>query len=198
MSADRATSALKIDELVVTSTGISGLMVLSVKKVTEPRGEVRELYRRSRYSDQVPGVSASWDQINLTATKQGAVRGLHGEQMQKLVTVASGRAFGVYVDARIGSPTRGAVETVDLVPGIQVLVPSGVCNGFQATGSGITEYLYFFDHEWKSGMPGVAIDPLDRELAIAWPILIDSADESQISAKDASAPSLSEVLAAEA
>jgi hypothetical protein len=45
MSADRATSALKIDELVVTSTGISGLMVLSVQKVTEPRGEVRELYR---------------------------------------------------------------------------------------------------------------------------------------------------------
>ena len=114
-------SKVKIDELVVTSTGISGLMVLSVQKVTEPRGEVRELYRRSRYSDQVPGVSASWDQINLTATKQGAVRGLHGEQMQKLVTVASGSALGVYVDVRKGSPTRGAVETINLVPGIQVL-----------------------------------------------------------------------------
>jgi dTDP-4-dehydrorhamnose 3,5-epimerase-like enzyme len=37
---------------------------------------------------------------------------------------------------------------------------------------------------------------VDRELAIAWPIVIDPADESHISAKDASAPSFSEAPAA--
>ena len=186
----------KVSEFSVGSTGISGLMVISAQRVAEPRGEVRELYRLSRYADQVPGVSVSWNQINLTATKQGAVRGLHGEDMQKLVTVASGRAFGVYVDVRQDSPTRGAVETVELVPGIQVLVPRGVCNGFQATAPGITEYLYFFDREWMPGMSGVALNPLDSELALDWPIPIDPADPSQISIKDASAPSLRDVLTA--
>lgn len=39
-----------------------------------------------------------WKQINLTKTKKGAVRGLHGEAMNKLVTVACGSDFGVYVD----------------------------------------------------------------------------------------------------
>jgi len=186
----------KVSEFSVGSTGISGLLVISAQRVAEPRGEVRELYRLSRYADQVPGVSVSWNQINLTATKQGAVRGLHGEEMQKLVTVAFGSAFGVYVDVRKDSPTRGAVETVDLMPGIQVLVPRGVCNGFQATAPGITEYLYFFDREWMPGMSGVALNPLDRELALDWPIPIDPADLSQISTKDASAPSLRDVLTA--
>jgi dTDP-4-dehydrorhamnose 3,5-epimerase len=183
-----------VNEFAVQPTGIDGLMVLSAQSVTEPRGEVRELYRRSRYAAQLPSIGASWDQINLTATKRGAVRGLHGEAMQKLVTVASGSAFGVYVDVRTGSPTRGAVETVDLAPGIQVLVPQGVCNGFQATGPGVTEYLYFFDQEWRPGMSGVALNPLDPDLAIPWPIPIDPADRSQISAKDVSAPSFKNVL----
>lgn len=187
-----------MSEFAATSTGISGLLVLQAQSVTEPRGEVRELYGRSRYSGRVPGISGSWDQINLTATKRGAVRGLHGEDMQKLVTVASDSAFGVYVDVREASPTRGAVETVDLTPGVQVLVPRRVCNGFQATGPGVTEYLYFFDREWAPGMAGVAVNPLDRELAIAWPIPIDPADEPQISAKAASAPSLSTALASQA
>ena len=51
--------------------------------------------------------------------------------MTKLVAVVHGEAFGAYVDARPDSPTRGAVETVRLLPGTQVLVPQGVCNGFQ-------------------------------------------------------------------
>ena len=45
-----------MSEFAATSTGISGLLVLQAQSVTEPRGEVRELYRRSRYSGRVPGV----------------------------------------------------------------------------------------------------------------------------------------------
>ena len=52
--------------------------------------------------------------------------------MAKLVTVATGSVFGVYVDTRPDSKTFGAVETVHITPGIQVFVPQGVCNGFQA------------------------------------------------------------------
>jgi dTDP-4-dehydrorhamnose 3,5-epimerase len=37
-------------------------------------------------------------------------------------------------------------------------------------------------------MAGVSVNPLDPELAIAWPLPIAVSDPAQISAKDASAP----------
>lgn len=182
----------RIHDFEVRTTGIDGLVVLSAFRVEEDRGQVRELFRTSRYG-AVPGMPSAWAQVNLTATKRGGVRGLHGEAMTKLVSVAAGEAFGVYVDARPDSPTRGAVETVALAPGLQVLVPAGVLNGFQATSEGGCEYLYLFDQEWVPGMAGVAVTPLDAELAISWPIPIDPENREQISAKDLAAPSWAEL-----
>lgn len=141
----------------------------------------------------LPDTLAAWAQVNLTRTKRGAVRGLHGEAMAKLVTVAKGAAFGVYVDTRPDSPTRGAVQTVSLTPGVQVFVPKGVCNDFQVLEED-TEYLYFFDNEWVPGMEGVALTPLDSELNIAWPIPIDPTNRDQISEKDARAPRLQDLI----
>lgn len=112
--------------------------------------------------------------------------------MAKLVTVATGSVFGVYVDTRPDSKTFGAVETVHITPGIQVFVPQGVCNGFQALEEG-TEYLYFFDNEWAPGMSGTALTPLDSELGIEWPIPIEKDNREQLSEKDAKAPTLREL-----
>src|SRR4029079_16531358 len=114
----------------------------------------------------------TWRQVNVTTTKRGVVRGLHGEDMTKLVGVVAGTAFGASVDARPTSPSFGEVVTVDLVLGRQVLVPAGVCNGFQTT-SAESVYLYCFDEEWQPGMPGVAMSAIDPELGITWPIAVD-------------------------
>ena len=129
-----------------------------------------------------------WAQINVTETTRGAIRGMHGEQMTKLVAVVAGEAFGAYVDARSGSPSRGRVVTVRLVPGTQVVVPAGVCNGFQSVSDEPTQYLYCFTAEWTPAMAGVAVNPLDPALGIAWPLPVDRQDPAQLSAKDAGAP----------
>ncbi|GAB2027204.1 dTDP-4-dehydrorhamnose 3,5-epimerase family protein [Lactovum odontotermitis] len=184
---------LQINPLSASGSKIEGLQVINAKQVTDDRGTVRELYRTSSYAEILPDSVSAWKQVNLTRTKRGAVRGLHGEAMSKLVTVASGSAFGVYMDTRPDSKTAGAVVTVQLTPGVQVFVPQGVCNGFQALDDD-TEYLYFFDNEWAPGMTGVALSPLDADLGIEWPIPIDSNDLEQISEKDAKEPSLREVL----
>lgn len=178
-------------------TEVDGLFVIRVKQVDEPRGMVRELYRAGAYADAL-GIPAAppWRQLNLTETRRGAIRGLHGEAMTKLVTVVAGEAFGAYLDARAGSPSRGRVVTVPLRPGTQVLVPAGVCNGFQALAAEPTLYLYCFDREWEPGMAGTAVHPLDPELAIPWPLPVDPADESQLSPKDAGLPTWAEVAAA--
>jgi dTDP-4-dehydrorhamnose 3,5-epimerase len=176
----------------VHATAIDGLWVIDVKQVTDDRGVVREFYRRSSWlAHDLPDLGA-FLQVNLTETLRGAVRGMHAEDMVKLVSVAAGSAFGAYVDLRPASPTAGAVVTVDLRPGIQVLVPAGVANGFQALTS--SQYLYGFTAEWTPDMKGMAVTPLDPALGIEWPLPIDADDPAQISAKDRAAPILADVL----
>ena len=178
-----------IVELSVADTAIAGLHVLTMKQVTDERGTVREFYRESAFLDAGLPSLGPWVQVNVTETRAGAVRGMHGEDMTKLVAVAAGSAHGAYVDARPGSETYGTVVQVRLEVGRQVLVPPGVCNGFQALEDG-TQFLYCFDVEWAPGMAGIACTPLDPDLAIDWPLPIDPDDPSVLSAKDRDAPGL--------
>lgn len=178
----------------VELTTILGLYLITMKQVTESRGTVREFFRLSAFDELGIEGYSPWVQMNITETNQGAIRGLHGESMAKLVAVVEGEAFGVYVDVRPESPTRGVVFTAKLVKGTQVLVPSGVCNGFQSVSEGTSQYLYAFDSEWVPGMDGYAINPLDPDLGITWPIPVNESDHDLVSSKDASAPSLKDVL----
>ena len=166
----------------VEATAIAGLWRIFAKSANDERGTVREFFRLSAYQRARIGAPRQWAQINVTWTRQCGLRGLHGEAMMKLVGVTAGEAFGAYLDVRAGSPTYGTVVTVPLSAGVQVLVPPGVCNGFQATSDGGCQYLYCLDREWQSGMAGVAVNPVDPALAIPWPL------PPQMSDKDAAAP----------
>ncbi|HEY2273593.1 MAG TPA: dTDP-4-dehydrorhamnose 3,5-epimerase family protein [Jatrophihabitantaceae bacterium] len=171
----------------IEQTAIDGMLVLHPKTVDDDRGQVRELFRLSAFGAAGVVVPSRWAQMNLTFTARGALRGLHGETMTKLVGVVRGTAHAAYVDARPDSPTYRVVVERELVPGMQVLVPPGVCNGFQATSDDGCEYLYCFDTEWSPDLPGVAVNPLDPSLGIKWPLA------PVLSAKDANAPTLSAI-----
>jgi dTDP-4-dehydrorhamnose 3,5-epimerase len=178
----------EVVDLAVEGSAIEGLCLLTMKQVTDERGTVREFYRESAFLAAGLPSLGPWLQVNVTETHRGGLRGLHAEQMDKLVAVVAGEAFGAYVDTRPSSTTYGTVVTATLVPGAQILVPSGVANGFQATAPGVTQYLYCFDHEWAPGMAGVSCSPLDPELGIPWPLPVDVDDRACISAKDLAAP----------
>jgi len=185
--------AVDIAPAEASETEIAGMWRISVKSVTDERGTVREFFRTSAFGELGVPVPDRWSQINMTWTHSGGLRGLHGEAMTKLVGVASGSAFGVYLDARKESATFGRVVTIPLVVGVQVLVPPGVCNGFQATSDDGCQYVYCFDAEWQPGMAGVAVNPLDPALGIEWPLPIDQTNPAQVSAKDATSPMFSEL-----
>lgn len=185
--------AVELAAMTATATPIDGLWQLSTKSATDERGTVREFFRTSGFAAAGVPVPDRWSQINMTWTHRGGVRGLHGESMTKLIGVAAGSAFGVYVDARRDSATFGTVVTVTLDVGTQMLVPSGVCNGFQATGAEGCQYLYCFDTEWQSDLAGVSVNPLDPDLAIPWPLPVDATNRAQLSAKDASSPAFKEL-----
>jgi len=175
-----------ITPFAVEPTAIDGLVSLTMKQVEDERGTIREFYRESAWVDAGLPSLGPWLQMNITESRAGAVRGLHGESMHKLVAVAAGEAFGAYVDLRPESPTYRAVVTIDLVAGQQVLVPQGVCNGFQSVTD--TQYLYCFDAEWVPGMAGTAANPLDPALGIDWPLPVDTGDRAVISEKDLNLP----------
>jgi dTDP-4-dehydrorhamnose 3,5-epimerase len=174
-------------------TEIPGLIVLCMKRISDERGTVCEFFRESAMAEA--GLhTGPWKQLNVTRSARGVIRGLHGEAMTKLVSVVAGEAFGAYVDTRPDSPTKGRVVTVALTLGTQILVPTGVCNGYQSVGVEATQYLYCFDQEWTPTMTGAAVHPLDPALGIPWPIDIDPTDKSLLSVKDAGLPPLAEVL----
>jgi dTDP-4-dehydrorhamnose 3,5-epimerase len=179
--------AVEIVDFEARPGSIEGLIVVTAKQVSDERGTVRELFRRSAFAAAGYEDLAAISQINVTESRYGAIRGMHAENMTKLLTMAHGEAFGAFVDTRDGSPTRGAVETVALRRGVQVLLPRGVANGFQSLTEA-SQYVYCFDAEWRPGMPGAAFNPLDPALAIPWPIKIDPDDPSRLSAKDRDAP----------
>ncbi len=177
----------------VTKTSIDGLVVLGPgRSGADERGIVREFFRASDFAAR-PGPPPSWQQLNVTESRPGAVRGLHGEPMAKLVGLARGQALGAYVDTRPDSPTFRQVCTVPLTVGTRVMVPRGVCNGFQTSGSEPSIYVYAFDAEWRPDMGGTAVSALDPALGIDWPAPIAAGDRGQVSAKDAGLPLFAEV-----
>ncbi len=185
--------SVEIVPMAVDKVAIDDLLVITTKAVTDERGTVREFFRTSAFEEFGVPVPPNWTQVNLTYTRQGALRGLHGEATDKLVGVAYGEAFGVYLDARPDSKTFRTVVTVRLGVGTQVFVPAGVCNGFQAVSEGGCMYLYCFGAEWVPGMAGVAVNPLDPDLHIQWPIAPDAGDPAMVSAKDAGAGRLADL-----
>jgi dTDP-4-dehydrorhamnose 3,5-epimerase len=186
---ERRCAVTSITEMAVATSDIDGLFVITMKQVRDERGVVREFYRRSSWPEHGLPDLGDWQQMNVTESKPGAIRGLHGEAMHKLVAIVSGRAYGAYVDTRAESSTFGKVVTVELDAGVQVLVPNGVCNGFQSLTD--TQYLYSFDAEWQPGMAGKAVHPLDPALGIDWPMA------PVLSEKDAAQPTFDQAVRAD-
>jgi len=72
-------------ERTVTETSIPGLLVVDMKAITDDRGTVREFFRASDWNDAPFG---PWRQVNVTTTRRGAIRGLHGEDVQLRIPAA--------------------------------------------------------------------------------------------------------------
>jgi dTDP-4-dehydrorhamnose 3,5-epimerase len=183
-----ALTSVSVTPMVAEKTAIDGLWLIQMKEVRDSRGVIREFYRESAFVEAGLPSLGPWLQMNVTESTRGVVRGLHGEDMHKLVAIIEGEAFGTYVDARPNSPTYGAVVAARLAKGKQVLVPKGVCNGFQSISDQPSQYLYCFDAEWVPGMAGVSLNPLSEQLDITWPIPVDKTDTELISEKDLFAP----------
>jgi len=176
--------------LALRRTPIEGLLVLDLDLRRDNRGWFKENWQRTKMVDLgLPDFAPVQNNVSFNASR-GATRGIHAEPWDKLVSVATGRVFGAWVDLRPG-PGFGTTVTLDLGPDTAVFVPRGVGNAFQ-TLEDSTAYSYLVNEHWSPAARDsyTFVNLADETLAIRWPIPLDAAE---LSAADRAHPRLGDV-----
>lgn len=173
---------------------IAGAYEVTPVQHSDARGTFLELYRFDALAAAV-GRPLNLAQANLSVSVRDAVRGIHFADVPpgqaKYVTCVVGSVMDVVVDIRVGSPTYGQWESVQLddVDRRAVFLVEGLGHGFCALSETAT-VTYFCSTTYRPGHEH-GVHPLDPELGISWP-----AGTPLLSPKDAAAPSLAEARAA--
>ncbi|GAB3254451.1 dTDP-4-dehydrorhamnose 3,5-epimerase family protein [Nocardioides dilutus] len=134
---------------------------------------------------------AAFVQDSQSRSCRGALRGLHGRGgagEAKLVRCAHGAILDVIVDARPGSPTYGRHQAfrLDDEQLLVLYVPRGFLHGFQVL-SEVADICYRIDRPHDPA-EDVSVRYDDPDLAIAWPLPVDT-----LSPRDRSAGSWREL-----
>ena len=177
----------------VTAHAIIGVWSFTPILRPDDRGVFLEAFKGDAFH-QATGQVFDLKQMNISVSRAGTVRGVHFADVPpgqaKYVQCFTGRILDVVVDIRVGSPTFGRWEAVELddVDRKALYIAEGLGHAFCAlTPSATVGYLcsrpYAPGHEH-------GINPLDPELGLPWP---DGA-ASVLSPKDAAAPSLAEAV----
>jgi dTDP-4-dehydrorhamnose 3,5-epimerase len=177
----------------IVPLSIAGAWEILPAQHGDSRGVFMEWYRFDRLTEAV-GHPLRLAQANMSISARGVVRGIHFADVPpgqaKYVTCVRGAVFDVVVDLRVGSPTFGKWEHVllDDADHRGVYIAEGLGHGFCALSEDAT--LTYLCSETYAPSREHGVDPLDPDLAIAWP------DASPaLSDRDAAAPSLARARA---
>jgi len=160
----------------------------------DDRGVFLESFKQDLFAEAV-GHSLNVQQMNVSVSKQGTVRGVHFAQVPpsqaKYVQCFQGRILDVVVDIRVGSPTFGQWDAIELddQSRIGLYLSEGLGHAFCALSPSAT-VGYLCSEPYAPGREH-GINPLDPALDLPWPKDI----ELELSPKDAAAPTLDEAVA---
>ena len=158
----------------------------------DERGYFREWFKSSTLNEFLK-IEFKVEQANISKSRKGVVRGIHFSSaprgQAKWVACAAGALWDVIVDIRPNSPTFGQWDAHELRAddGRSLFISEGLGHAFLALEEEtVISYLlstpYSPNHEH-------AINPLDPEIGISWPV-----GDLSLSERDAAAPSLKEFL----
>ena len=177
-------------ELSVRTTNIPGVLVIDLPLHGDSRGWFKENWQRAKMvALGLPDFEPV--QNNMSYNEEaGVTRGLHAEPWDKLISLATGRILGAWVDLREG-PSFGETFTLELGPDQAVYIPRGVANGYQALEPR-TAYSYLVNDHWslEAKASYTFVNLADPALGIAWPIPLT---EATISDADREHPMLADV-----
>ncbi|MEJ8278239.1 dTDP-4-dehydrorhamnose 3,5-epimerase family protein [Pseudonocardia spirodelae] len=178
-----------------TELGIAGAWLFEPTTFPDHRGSFVAPFQGSAFREAL-GFDLIVAQTNRSVSHRGVVRGVHWADVPpgqaKYLWVAAGAVRDVVVDLRVGSPTFGRVEVVELAaePLRAVYLSEGLGHAFQALAdSTVVGYLCSapYDPAAEHGLT-----PLDPDLALPW---LDDV-EPVLSDKDRAAPTLARARAA--
>ena len=177
----------------VTPGSIEGVWLFSPILRPDDRGVFLESFKASAF-DEATGTTFDLKQMNISVSKQGTVRGIHFADVppgqSKYVQCFDGKILDIVVDIRVGSPTFGQWEAVELdnVTRRGLYLAEGLGHGFCALTESVT--VGYLCSEPYAPMREHGVNPLDTDLSLPWP----DGEQSVLSPKDAAAPSLAEAL----
>jgi dTDP-4-dehydrorhamnose 3,5-epimerase len=173
----------------VVHAKLEGMLIIEPTVFRDKRGFFMETYHLSKYGDS--GIRPQFVQDNLSYSVQRTLRGLHYQHphgQAKLVQVIKGEILDVVVDIRVGSPTFGQWNSVNLSDknNRQLYVPRGFAHGFcvlSETALVLYKCSDFYALESEGGI--LWSDP---DIRIEWPI-----SGPLLSDKDSKYPCLNDV-----
>ena len=177
-----------------TPYSISGVWRFDPVLRPDDRGVFLESFKESVFVETV-GHSFDLAQMNISVSRSGTVRGVHFADVPpgqaKYVQCFSGKILDIVVDIRVGSPTFGQYEAIELDADSRsgLYISVGLGHAFCALSDSAT--VGYLCSEGYSPEREHGIHPLDPDLALPWP----EGEHSVLSPKDAAAPPLAEAIA---
>lgn len=172
---------------------IDGVFLFTPILRPDDRGVFLESFKDSVF-DEALGHRFDLKQMNISVSKQRTVRGIHFADVPpgqaKYVQCFDGKILDIVVDIRVGSPTFGQWDAVELDSESRqgLYIAEGLGHAFCALTESVT--VGYLCSEPYAPTREHGIHPLDPDLALPWP---DGAD-SVISPKDAAAPTLTQAV----
>jgi 5-epimerase len=178
-----------------TELAIPGAWVFEPPVFPDKRGAFAAPFQSAAFRYAL-GFDLTLAQVNQSVSACGVILGVHFADVPpgqaKYVYCSAGALLDVVVDLRVGSPTFGLVEAVELDAATSraVYLAEGLGHAFVALEDG-TAMTYLCSSPYNPKAEH-GVDPLDPDLALPWP----GGLKPILSAKDAEAPSLAQARAA--
>ena len=172
---------------------IAGVFTFTPMLRPDDRGVFLEAFKADVFAGAI-GRALDLKQMNISVSRAGTVRGVHFADVPpgqaKYVQCLAGRILDVVVDIRVGSPTFGQWDAVELddVDRKALYIAEGLGHAFCALSDSAT-VGYLCSEPYAPGREH-GINPLDPALGLPWP----DGSRSVLSPKDAAAPTLAEAV----
>jgi dTDP-4-dehydrorhamnose 3,5-epimerase len=176
----------------VTARGIEGVWEFTPILRPDDRGVFLESFKASVFEETV-GHPFDLQQMNISVSTAGTVRGVHFADVPpgqaKYVQCFDGRILDVVVDIRVGSPTFGQWDAIELTAETRngLYIAEGLGHAFCALTDSVTVGYLCSEPYAPSHEHGVT--PVDPALGLPWPEM-----PLLLSPKDEAAPTLAQAL----
>ena len=173
-----------------TPLSIDGSWKIEFQRFDDNRGYFYESFKAEDFKTHI-GRNFKIKQTNTSSSSKGSVRGIHFAMVPpsqaKLVQCQRGSIRDYVIDIRVGSPTFGKFEVVELGENSAsaVFIEEGLAHAFVALENH-TVVTYYVSEKYNPEREK-GINPFDKTLNVKWPDL-----ELILSEKDKQAMSLDE------